>query len=36
MKFDKSILREADIRGVYKTQITTSFAKRLGLVLEVI
>ena len=32
MKFDKSILREADIRGVYKTQITTSFAKRLGLV----
>ena len=30
MKFDKSILREADIRGVYKKQITTKFAERLG------
>ena len=32
MKFDKSILREADIRGIYKTQITPEFATRLGLV----
>lgn len=32
MKFDKSILREADIRGVYGVQITPSFATRLGLV----
>ena len=32
MKFDKSILREADIRGVYGTQIKPAFATRLGLV----
>lgn len=32
MNFDKSILREADIRGVYGSQITPSFATRLGLV----
>lgn len=30
MKFDKSILREADIRGVYPTQINGLFARRLG------
>lgn len=32
MKFDTSILREADIRGKYPSQITGEFAKRLGLV----
>lgn len=32
MKFDKSILREADIRGVYGAQIKPAFATRLGLV----
>lgn len=30
MKFDTSILREADIRGVYPTQIDGDFALRLG------
>ena len=30
MKFDTSILREADIRGVYPDQINAEFAKRLG------
>ena len=30
MKFDESILREADIRGVYPDQINAEFAKRLG------
>ena len=30
MKFDTSILREADIRGVYPTQISGEFATRLG------
>ncbi len=32
MKFDKSILREADIRGVYGSQVTPEFAYRLGTV----
>ena len=32
MKFDTSILREADIRGVYPEQINSEFAKRLGCV----
>ncbi len=32
MKFDTSILREADIRGIYGTQITEEFAHRLGTV----
>lgn len=32
MNFDKSILREADIRGVYPDQINSEFAKRLGCV----
>ena len=30
MKFDTSILREADIRGIYPDQINGDFAKRLG------
>lgn len=30
MKFDTSILREADIRGNYPNQINSEFAKRLG------
>lgn len=30
MDFDKSILREADIRGIYPHQITGEFANRLG------
>lgn len=30
MKFDTSILREADIRGIYPDQINGEFAKRLG------
>lgn len=30
MKFDKSILREADIRGIYQTQITGEFSYHLG------
>ncbi len=30
MEFDESILREADIRGVYSDQINAEFAKRLG------
>lgn len=30
MNFDKSILREADIRGIYPHQITGEFAFRLG------
>ena len=30
MEFDESILREADIRGVYPDQINADFAKRLG------
>ncbi len=30
MKFDTSILREADIRGIYPDQINSEFAKRLG------
>lgn len=32
MKFDKSILREADIRGIYPHQISGEFATRLGAV----
>lgn len=32
MKFDTSILREADIRGIYPNQIDGAFAKRLGCV----
>lgn len=32
MKFDTSILREADIRGIYPNQINGEFAKRLGCV----
>lgn len=32
MKFDTSILREADIRGIYPTQISAEFANRLGCV----
>ena len=32
MKFDTTILREADIRGVYPDQINADFAYRLGLV----
>ena len=30
MNFDKSILREADIRGIYPHQISAEFANRLG------
>ena len=30
MKFDTSILREADIRGIYPTQVSGEFANRLG------
>ena len=30
MKFDTSILREADIRGIYPTQVSGEFATRLG------
>ena len=30
MEFDTSILREADIRGVYPTQVSGEFANRLG------
>lgn len=32
MKFDESILREADIRGIYPDQVSGEFAHRLGLV----
>lgn len=32
MKFDTSVLREADIRGVYPDQLNADFAKRLGCV----
>lgn len=32
MDFDTSILREADIRGIYPDQINAEFAKRLGCV----
>lgn len=32
LKFDKSILREADIRGIYQLQITGDFSRRLGAV----
>lgn len=32
MNFDTSILREADIRGIYPDQINAEFAKRLGCV----
>ena len=30
MKFDESVLREADIRGVYPDQLNSEFAMRLG------
>ncbi len=32
MDFDRSILREADIRGIYPTQVSGDFAYRLGCV----